>query len=122
MDAPRWPVRACEQGSRWILRFDREAVEPVYYERFYRQQLQFGDRLTGQPVLCIGARLGGEVRALTRLGALAIGIDFNPGFRNTHVLWGDASSLQFANATFRHVYTNVGFPVMPGSACSRTNA
>jgi hypothetical protein len=30
-------------------------------------------------VLSVGARLGGEVRALTRLGALAIGVDFNPG-------------------------------------------
>lgn len=47
------------------------------------------------------------MRALTRLGALAIGVDFNPGFRNPHVLWGDALSLQFADSTFKVAYTNV---------------
>jgi hypothetical protein len=44
--------------------------------------------LAGKSILCIGARLGGEVRAFTRLGALAIGVDLNPGVRNPWSLWG----------------------------------
>ena len=35
--------------------------------------------LAGKAVLCVGARLGGEVRALTRLGALAVGIVLDRG-------------------------------------------
>ena len=101
-------AKLVRDGLRWIKSFDREAVEATYYKRFASDQQRVpGLRLAGEPVLCLGARLGGEVRALTRLGALAIGIDFNPGFRNPHVLWGDALSLQFADATFKVAYTNV---------------
>lgn len=103
-------AKLVRDGPRWIKRFDREAVEATYYRRFQSEAqdgLVPGLRLAGEPVLCLGARLGGEVRALTRLGALAIGIDFNPGFRNPHVLWGDALHLQFADSTFRAAYTNV---------------
>ena len=63
--------------------------------------------LVGKSILCVGARLGGEVRAFTRLGALAIGVDLNPGVRNPWSLWGTASSLQFANGTWDAVYTNI---------------
>ena len=101
-------AKLVREGLRWIKRFDREAVEATYYKRFASDQQRVpGLRFAGEPVLCLGARLGGEVRALTRLGALAIGIDFNPGFRNPHVLWGDALSLQFADSTFKVAYTNV---------------
>ena len=101
-------AKLVREGLRWIKRFDSEAVEYTYYKRFASDQQHVpGLRLVGEPVLCVGARLGGEVRAFTRLGALAIGIDFNPGFRNPHVLWGDALGLQFADATFKVAYTNV---------------
>ena len=43
-------------------------------------------RLRGATVLCVGARLGGEVRAFKSLGALAIGIDLNPGTLNMDVV------------------------------------
>ena len=62
------------------------------------------------PVLCVGARLGGEVRAFQSMPnvQLAIGVDFNPGDRNPNVMWGDAHTLsQFKNHTFGSVYTNV---------------
>jgi SAM-dependent methyltransferase len=61
------------------------------------------------PVLCVGARLGGEVRAFRRIqpGLLAIGIDFNPGRRNPYVLWGDAHQLEFQPETFGTVYVNI---------------
>ena len=53
------------------------------------------------------------MRALTRLGALAVGIDFTPGVRNPWVQWGDATRIQFANATFDYVYTNVADHIAP---------
>ena len=34
--------------------------------------------LEGKTVICLGARLGGEVRAFKSLGAIALGIDLNP--------------------------------------------
>lgn len=69
----------------------------------------------GKSILCVGARLGGEVRAFTRLGALAIGIDFNPGVRNAWAVWGDATRLQFANNVFDFVYCNIVDHIDPRS-------
>jgi ubiquinone/menaquinone biosynthesis C-methylase UbiE len=57
-------------------------------------------------VICLGARLGGEVRAFKRLGALAIGVDVNPGERNEHVLYGDFHELNFNDSTFDFVFCN----------------
>ena len=47
-------------------------------------------------MICLGARLGGEVRAFKTLGAIAIGIDLNPGKDSMDVLAGD--------------YYNIGLP------------
>ena len=57
-------------------------------------------------VLCLGARLGTEVRALQERGHLAIGIDLNPGQDNPYVLPGDFHDLVFADGSFAAVYTN----------------
>jgi SAM-dependent methyltransferase len=57
-------------------------------------------------VLCLGARLGTEVRALHELGTLAFGIDLNPGADNPHVLPGDFHAIRFPDASFDAVYTN----------------
>merc|ERR1712194_70287 len=65
------------------------------------------EELRGTNVLCVGARLGGEVRAFHRLGALAIGIDFNPGAHNLLVLAGDAHNLQFPDSVFSIVFSNI---------------
>ena len=61
----------------------------------------------GKSVLCVGARLGGEVRGFMQLGALAIGYDFNPGKRNAWVVYGKGAPMQFANQTFDYVFTNI---------------
>lgn len=42
----------------------------------------------GTTVLCLGARLGGEVRAFKSHGATALGIDLNPGEGNMDVVAG----------------------------------
>lgn len=66
--------------------------------------------LVSSPVLCVGARLGGEVTAFNALPhvTLAIGVDLNPGPRNGRVLHGNAHDLwQFKNGSFGTLFTNV---------------
>lgn len=57
-------------------------------------------------VLCLGARLGTEVRALHALGHFAIGIDLNPGADNAYVLPGDFHAIVFPDGSIDAVYTN----------------
>ena len=57
-------------------------------------------------VLCLGARLGGEVRAFWDKGYFAIGVDINPGEKNPCVLYGDFHSLVFPNNSVSIVYIN----------------
>ncbi len=57
-------------------------------------------------VLCLGARLGTEVRALHALGYFAIGIDLSPGQSNPYVLPGDFHNLVFPDGSVDAVYTN----------------
>lgn len=57
-------------------------------------------------VLCLGARLGAEVRALRDLGYFAVGIDLNPGTENSYVHHGDFHALAFAECSVDAVYTN----------------
>lgn len=57
-------------------------------------------------VLCLGARTGQEVVALKNLGIKdVIGIDIVP--HEPHVILGDMHNLQFGEATFDFVYSNV---------------
>lgn len=80
---------------------DRE-FEQILHERLHRS----GIPLQGKNVLCLGARLGGEVRAFQRLGAFAVGIDLEPGENNPHVLHGDFHHLQFATQSVDVIYCN----------------
>lgn len=57
-------------------------------------------------VLCLGARLGTEVRALHDLGYFAVGIDLNPGPDNPYVLPGDFHQIVFPDDSVDAVYTN----------------
>jgi len=74
----------------------------------------FKDRFAGctslpasQSVLCLGARLGTEVRAFHELGHFAIGIDLNPGEDNPYVVPGDFHAIVFPDGSVDAVYTNV---------------
>jgi len=60
----------------------------------------------GRSALCLGARIGTEVKAFLDLGASAIGIDLNPGKDNPYVVPGDFHDLQFAPGSMDVVYTN----------------
>ncbi len=57
-------------------------------------------------VLCLGARLGGEVQAFLDKGCFAIGIDLNPGQSNKYVVTGDFHRLQYADDSVDVVFTN----------------
>jgi len=84
-----------------IVEHDRQYEEIVFQ--------RYGNLMDwrGKCVLCIGARLGGEVRAFKRLGALAIGIDLEPGGRSEHVLVGDCHKIAFPDSVFDAAFTNV---------------
>lgn len=60
----------------------------------------------GARVLCLGARLGGEVAAFRDLGAFAVGVDLNPGPDNPWVMFGDFQHLQFPDGVVDVVYSN----------------
>ena len=57
-------------------------------------------------VLCLGARLGTEVRALHELGYFAVGIDLNPGENNPYVLPGDFHQVVFPDNSIDAIYCN----------------
>jgi SAM-dependent methyltransferase len=57
-------------------------------------------------VLCLGARMGGEVAAFIAAHYFAIGIDINPGKGNTWVLHGDFHKLDFPDHCTEIVFTN----------------
>lgn len=102
------------QGSklhdpRWFDRIKRidTNIQQQLHKRFKRVFKENHYKIQGKNVLCIGARLGGEVRAFQGLGALSVGIDLMPGEYNKHVLYGSASDLQFASNVFDVIYSNI---------------
>lgn len=77
------------------------------YREALRERLRYHDFIEPRmSVLCLGARLGGEVRAFQDLGCFAVGIDINPGPRNEWVLYGDFHDIQFPDGSADLVFTN----------------
>lgn len=77
------------------------------YERAFRAAL--ASRLPdvrGRRTLCLAARTGAEVRAFRDAGALAVGIDLNPGKVNPDVLTADFHRLPFRAGAFDAAYSN----------------
>ena len=88
-----------------------ETHEFGQYDEEFRQALR--ERLRplelewrGRSVLCLGARIGSEVKAFLDLGAFAVGIDLNPGRENRYVVQGDFHNLPYAPNSIDVVYTN----------------
>jgi len=92
-------------GAAFIRTVDQEMYE-IYNTLFATIELRHDDGFAGKTVLCLAARLGGEVRAFNDIGALAVGVDLNPGKENRYVLTGDFHHLQFADGVFDYVFTN----------------
>jgi SAM-dependent methyltransferase len=83
----------------------RETDEEVF--RDFQERFAGCAALAGmRSVLCLGARLGTEVRALHALGHFAVGIDLNPGPENRYVLPGDFHGLVFPAGSVDAVYSN----------------
>ena len=81
------------------------------YDRTYREILRgrIGSlplEYRGARVLCLGARIGTEVKAFIDLGAFAVGVDINPGARNGYVVHGDFHHLQYADGTIDVAFSN----------------
>jgi SAM-dependent methyltransferase len=95
------------QAAKLDLITDRlEAREERDFAQF-RERFATCRWLTGaRSVLCLGARLGTEVRALHSLGYFAVGIDLNPGPANVYVLHGDFHRMVFADSSVDAVYSN----------------
>jgi SAM-dependent methyltransferase len=68
---------------------------------------KFKKYVKGEDVLCLGARLGHEVKAFRDLGfQKTIGIDLNPGKNNIYVSKGDFHKTKFEDNSFDTIYTN----------------
>lgn len=81
------------------------------YDNKYQQVLharlkELNISWNGKIVLCLGARLGTEVRSFISLGCFAIGIDISPGEQNKYVLYGDFHNIQFPPASVDIIFTN----------------
>ncbi len=97
----RWQTMKLDQRPGWCRTMSEEL------------RVHLGQRLKdlraikpGMSVLCLGARLGGEVLAFLDNGCFAVGIDLNPGSNNGVVLHGDFHELQFADDSIDLVYYN----------------
>lgn len=62
--------------------------------------------LRNSNVLCLGARLGEEVKAFRNVGCFAVGIDLNPGLNNQYVMYGDFHNILFSDKSVDVIYTN----------------
>jgi SAM-dependent methyltransferase len=82
------------------------SVDQDCYDKLLAVLHRYPITAPGMSVLCLGARLGGEVRAFREMGCFAVGIDLNPGENNTLVLYGDFHHIQFANSSLDIVFTN----------------
>lgn len=91
-----------EENYDDIVRSDKE-YEKIVEKRFKKMKFKFKNKT----MICLGARLGGEVRAFKNLGSLALGVDVNPGTKNEHVLYGDFHNLAFADKSFDYAFSNV---------------
>jgi SAM-dependent methyltransferase len=84
-----------------------EEQEEEQYQGF-RRRFALAPEISGKrTVLCLGARLGTEVRAFKDMGFFGIGVDLNPGGANSHVVRGDFHHLAFPDGSVDVVYTNV---------------
>jgi len=92
-----------DKENYWIEGFD-ENYSKILKERLL-DDFVFCDLKKGN-VLCLGARLGGEVRAFISRGCFAVGIDLNPGKNNRNVLQGDFHDIQFPNKSVDIIFSN----------------
>ena len=91
------------QASKLPLFKDGVAANELRCRTELAERLQVS---AGMSVLCLGARLGGEVKAFIDRGCFAVGLDLNPGEGNQYVVHGDFHQVQFANDSVDVIFTN----------------
>ena len=95
--------KSIEAGSLSTITSVDNHMEKLYTSTVFPR---LGINFSTKKVLCLAARLGGEVRAFHRAGAFALGVDLNPGLENKWVVAGDFHDLQFHDDEFDFVFTN----------------
>ena len=93
-------AKLAKVAGRVRRRFDAEAMN------FDKRFALVPELLPGTAVLCLGARLGQEVKAFRERGHFAVGIDSNPGTENPYVVAGDFHAIPFPLKSADVVYTN----------------
>ena len=87
-----------------------EKFLPVYDKRYSQvlfERLEEDNIInSGTNALCLGARIGTEVKAFHKLGCFAVGIDLITSKDNKYVLYGDFHDLQFPSDSMDFVFTN----------------
>ena len=95
------------QASKLGLLGDQSLTYGLRHRMILRQRLErLGFISSGMSVLCLGARLGQEVRAFIDHGCFAVGMDLNPGEGNRFVVHGDFHQIQFATDSVEVIFTN----------------
>jgi len=91
------------KGKYYLTEYDR-----LFHDELLRRLQKLDDRVSfhGKTVLCLGARLGTEVRSFIDMGCFAVGLDLNPGTENKFVVFGDFHDIQFATESVAIVFTN----------------
>ena len=87
-------------NDSWLKKYD------ISYRNSLRERLRPHIQDSGLGVLCLGARIGTEVKAFIDLGCFTVGLDLNPGSQNRYVVFGDFHELQYADETVDMVFTN----------------
>ncbi len=77
-----------------------------YRIQLYQRLCLLDISLAGKSVLCLGARIGTEVKSFLDVGCFAVGIDLNPGKDNMYVLPGDFHDITFPDGSADIVFTN----------------
>ncbi len=100
-----------EYLSHQVAKFDKIAdrlheKEDEDTAEFQRRFALCEELREARTVLCLGARLGTEVKALHNLGYFAVGIDLNPGEGNPYVLVGDFHRIVFPDKSVDAIYCN----------------
>lgn len=90
---------------------EEAAIRSTSERRFQKMAARFAEVSAaahlGGRVLCLGARLGEEVRAFRHVGMAALGVDLNPGANNPNCLSADFHFLPFRDDSFDGAYSNV---------------
>lgn len=88
-------------GIPWLKNYDT-SYRSLLFGRLCNLEIM----LAGKSVLCLGARIGTEVKSFLDAGCFAVGIDLNPGQKNMFVLPGDFHDMIFPDGSVDVVFTN----------------